>query len=49
MADVAYLSDSVQELGEDSCSDLPCPASAATCPPDINKVYFLIGAHTSLQ
>jgi hypothetical protein len=45
MPDVARLQTS-KKLSDDKCSSLPCPASAATCPERINKVYFLIGAHT---
>jgi hypothetical protein len=43
MTDVARLQAS-QQLSDDVCSSLPCPASAATCPGYINKVYILIGA-----
>jgi hypothetical protein len=48
MADVARLQAS-QKLSDDRCNNLPCPASAATCPGRINKVFFLIGAHTPLR
>jgi hypothetical protein len=48
MADVARLQAS-QNLSDDRCSSLPCPASAATCLTRINKVYFLIGVHTPLR
>ncbi len=43
MADVARLQ-ATQKLSDDSCSNLPCPPNAATCPGNINKVYFLLGA-----
>jgi hypothetical protein len=43
LADVARLQAS-QKLADASCSMLPCPAAAAACPVNINKVYFLIGA-----
>jgi hypothetical protein len=48
MADVARLQASSQRLSDDKCSSLPCPASAATCPDRINKIFVLIGAHTRL-
>jgi hypothetical protein len=47
MPDVARIQAS-QKLFDDKCSSLPCPASAATCPVRINKICFLIGAHTPL-
>jgi hypothetical protein len=43
MADVARLQ-ATQRLSDASCSNFPCPGSAAACPKNINKVYFLIGA-----
>jgi hypothetical protein len=48
MPDVARLQAS-QKLSGDKCSSLPCTTSAATCPERINKVYFLLGAHTALE
>jgi hypothetical protein len=48
MADVARIQASLK-LYDDKCSSLPCPASAATCPERINKVYVLIGVHTPLR
>jgi hypothetical protein len=48
MADVARLQVS-QKLSDDLCANLPCPASAATCPSYINEVYILIGMHCSIE
>ena len=46
MADVARLQASPQKLPDDNCALLPCPAGAAICPGNINKIFVLIGAHT---
>jgi hypothetical protein len=46
-ADLARIQAS-QRLPDAACNDLPCPASAATCRSATNKVYVLIGTHTSL-
>jgi hypothetical protein len=44
-ADVARLQAS-QRLSDDKCSALPCKVNDASCPGNINKIYFLVGAHT---
>ncbi len=44
MADVARLQ-AYQKLSDASCINLPCATSAASCLLNVNKVYFLIGAH----
>jgi hypothetical protein len=47
MADVARLQDS-RKLVDGLCGNIPCPVSAALCLETINKVYVLMGAHTSM-
>jgi hypothetical protein len=47
MADIARIQAS-RKLADAACNDLPCPASAATCPKSTNKVYILIGTYISL-
>jgi hypothetical protein len=42
MADVARLQAS-QKLSDESCSNVPCPASAPACGMNNNKVYIVIG------
>jgi hypothetical protein len=44
VADLARIQAS-QKLPDAECSNLPCPASAATCRMTTNKVYVLIGMH----
>ncbi len=44
IADVARIQS--QKLSDESCASLPCPTTAGNCPGNINKIYFLIGAHT---
>jgi hypothetical protein len=44
IADVARLAS--EKLPDESCSALPCATSGADCPAYVNKVFFLVGAHT---
>jgi hypothetical protein len=47
MADVARLEAS-QKLSDASCTNLPCPLSAATCTGNINNIFTVYGADTAV-
>jgi hypothetical protein len=47
MADVARVRAS-QLYSDETCNELPCPASATTCRGYINKVYILLGTRIPL-